>query len=113
MAVYGNPYEQLPEDGNINITENVGPKNVMVSLTLVVAAGPSLGKPEKVKKFPDNTTILSLKSVLSKLYGIPNDKLVLKYRINSHDPNEILDEDHKTLGFYGVKDGSQIIIDSN
>lgn len=54
----------------------------MVSLTLVAAAGPQLGKPDKVKKFPDNTTILSLKNVLSKLYGIPNDRLVLKYRVN-------------------------------
>ena len=64
-----------------------------------------------MKKFPDNTTVLSLKSVLSKLYGIANDKLVIKYRVNKNDPNEILDEDHKAIGFYGVRDGSMLIID--
>lgn len=55
--------------------------------------------------------MLSLKSVISKLYGIPNDKLVIKYRVSKHDPNEILDEDHKQIGFYGVRDGSMLIID--
>lgn len=83
----------------------------MIALTLVAAAGTQLGKPDKVKKFPDNTTVLSMKSVLSKLYGIPNDKLVIKYRVNKNDPNEILDEDHKPIGFYGVRDGSMLIID--
>lgn len=67
----------------------------MVALTLIAAAGPMLGKADKVKKFPDNTTVLSLKNVISKLYSIPNDKLIIKYRVNKHDPNEILDEDHK------------------
>lgn len=54
----------------------------MIPLILVAAAGSQLGKPDKTKKFPDNTTILSLKNVLSKLYGIPNDKIVLKYKVN-------------------------------
>lgn len=26
---------------------------------------------------------------------------------------EILDEDHKTLTFYGIKEGSEIIVNSN
>ncbi|KAL4483876.1 hypothetical protein ABPG72_006251 [Tetrahymena utriculariae] len=107
---YGNPYEQQPEEPK-NITEDTAPKNVMVQLNLIAAAGSQLGKPNKSKKFPDNTSILSLKNVLSKLYGIPNDKLILKYRVNQHDPNEILDEDHKTLGFYQIKDNTTLIVD--
>ena len=34
------------------------------------------------QKFPENTTILSLKNVFSKLYGIPCDKLIIYYKIN-------------------------------
>lgn len=39
----------------------------MIPLQIVIAAGPMLGKPPLNKKFPDNTTIITLKNVLSKL----------------------------------------------
>ncbi|EGR26902.1 tubulin-specific chaperone e, putative [Ichthyophthirius multifiliis] len=110
LKKYGNPYEIQANEPQ-NITEDQGPKNIMISLKIMAAAGPQLGKPEKVKKFPENTSVLSIKNVLSKLYGIQSDEMIIYYKVNQHDPNEILDEEHKAIGFYGIKNNSVIIID--
>ncbi len=87
-------------------------KNVMLRLHIVVAAGPFLGKKEPIiKKFPDNTSIGNLKNVFSKLLQIPAEKQLLYYKINANDPMELLEEDHKLLNYYGIKDDSELIVD--
>lgn len=82
----------------------------MLKLKIVIAAGPLLGKNPLNKKFPENTTVQTLKNVFSKLLQIPADEQMVYYKVNEHDPMEILDEDHKIISNYGIKDGSEIIV---
>lgn len=59
LKVYGNPYECQPKDIHLNgnLEGESQPKNIMMKIQIVIAAGPLLGKKPLNKKFPENTTV--------------------------------------------------------
>ena len=112
LQKFGNPYEIQKNRPDL-ITEESAPKNIMIKLTIAIAGGPFLnkGKEPIAKRFPDNTTVANLKNIFSKMVGIPADQQIIYYKVSPNDPMEILDEDHKQITFYGVKDGSVVYVD--
>ena len=111
IKIYGNPYEVEKNKKEGNMESESVQKNIMLQLTIVIAGGPLVGKENLSKKFPDNTTVSTLKNVFSKLLQIPSDRQVLYFKLNPQDSREKFDEDHKSLNFYGIKDQSEIIVD--
>jgi len=53
----------------------------MLKLTIVIAGGPLLGKEPLTKKFPDNTTVGSLKNIFSKILNIPINEQLIYYKV--------------------------------
>lgn len=107
MKMYGNPYEDgIKNKPKIEVAK---PKaGVLTLVNLNAFTGPQAGKPAIAKKFTDNTLIVNLKAMLSKMFGITagNQKIYCK---NAKDePFVLMDEDLKDLRFYGVKPGSEI-----
>jgi len=45
----------------------------MISVKIIVAAGPHLGTDDIVKKLPDNMTVGTLKNIFSKMFNIAAD----------------------------------------
>jgi len=72
MEKYGNPYEEVKDDGK-GASANRSYASFL-NLKLNALSGPCLGKPAVNKKFTDNTLITNLKAMLAKQYGIPANK---------------------------------------
>jgi len=66
-----------------------------------------------MKKFSDNTLITNLKTIVAKQFGMSPEKIKLSFSAYPKDPFVSLDDDLKTLFFYGVKDGSEIYADDD
>ena len=71
LEKYGNPFEIKPKQENNMESESIA-KNVMVRLVVIVAAGPMTAK-KMNKRFPDNTTVCTLKNIFQNLFKIPSD----------------------------------------
>ena len=69
----------------------------LVKLSLNAAAGPFLGQEPLLKKFPINTTVQILAGVLSKIFNLDIDRMIIQYHTESNEPFEILDDYQKDL----------------
>jgi hypothetical protein len=63
------------------------------------------------KKVPLSWTLSSLKNFFSKTSKISIDKLKLSCLPDGTSGEEEMTEDHKTLSFYSLKNGSKLIVD--
>lgn len=84
----------------------------MLNLDIVIGIGPFIGKPPISKKLPNSTSVIELKNLLSGIIQVPVNDQIIYYKTTSNDPLETLDEDHKSLIYYGLKDKSMIIVNS-
>jgi len=119
IKMYGNPYEIMPkgmEESKINVGRDEIPVKTgarLLKIQLYALSGPYLGKPAMMKKFSDNTLITNLKTIVAKQFGMSPEKIKLSFSAYPKDPFVSLDDDLKTLFFYGVKDGSEIYADDD
>lgn len=56
-------------------------------------------------------TVANLKLIIRKLFKVPPPKQVLIYRKENGGDTTALDEPRKTLSFFGVEDGGEIIVE--
>ena len=108
IQIYGNPYEPEKMKEEKKVADSGPKKSKMISVSLSAFSGPALGKPPAKKKFSDNTLVVNLKPVLSKMFGISQDSILLRLKIDPHQPFTDMTEDLKDFLYYGVRDGSEI-----
>lgn len=107
IQMYGNPYEQVKMEEEKKAGS--GPKKAkMLVVRLSAYSGPMLGNPPVKKKFSDNTLIVNLKPILGKMFNVPLENILLRLKVDPHQPFLDMTEDLKDFLYYGVKDGSEI-----
>lgn len=86
-------------------------ESAMVVMKLLSVAKASAGR-EVTKKLPLSISVLSLKSLCSKLFAVPVAQLKLTYRESKDQVMaEVLDDSTKDLSYYVMKEGGEIWID--
>ena len=70
-----------------------------------------MGQDPIKKKFPINTSVSTLFNLLSKLFNLDIDRLIVKYHSNPKEPFYLIDDKQKDLQFYAVKDEGEIWVD--
>lgn len=114
IQMYGNPYEPEKMKEEQKQSQSAPKRAKMVSVLLSAYSGPFLGKPPTKKKFSDNTLVVNLKPILSKMFQVPQENILLRAKIDPQQPFYDMTEDLKDFLYYGIKDGSEIWVgDSN
>ena len=92
------------------MTRAAGKKN-LAQLRLSAAAGPFVGQDPIVQKFPLNTTVKVFAGVLSKLFNLDIDRMIIRYHSTPKEPFYVLDDFQHTLLFYSVKNDGEVWVD--
>jgi len=89
----------------------------LVNLTLKSSAGESSDAPEAVRKLPTSLQVSKLKLVCTQVFKLDPAKQRLFYKAPGEEARneasfmEELDDDMRTLAFYGVADGGTVVMD--
>lgn len=115
---YENPYpeinyEKLKEAGMGELPgQRIAPTVHYVKISFLTMVGPFMGKPPFGKKYPITTDFLYIRNWICQYFKIKKkDKVVLKFRNDTREPYEEIDDLTKGLDFYGMKEGSEILIE--
>lgn len=114
---YENPYpeidlDKLNEQGLGKLPgQKIAPKVHYVRINFLAMTGPFLGKPPFNKKYPITTDFLYIRNWISQYFKIKNkESIILKFRNDRREPYEEIDDLTKGLDFYGMKDGSEVLV---
>jgi len=111
IARWGNPYEVSEEAREMLKKEKIAGVGGLVTLKLSASAGPFVGQDPRTKKFPQTTTIQTLKQLLSQMFNLNVDRLIVYYHSDPNEPFQILDDGQRDLQFYSVKQDGAIWVD--
>lgn len=83
-----------------------------VHINFITAVGPFLGKPPFRKRYPITTDFLYIRNFICQYFKLKNKgSVVLKFRNDPRGVYEEVDDLTKGLDFYGIKDGSYVLVE--
>ena len=115
---YENPYPELDKEKLNGEEMGMQPgaiKRVKINyikVSFICMFGEHLGKKPTRKKYPITTDFLYIRNWVKQFFKAKNkEDIVFKARSREGDPYELIDDLTKGLDFYGLKDGSEILVE--
>jgi hypothetical protein len=104
MAIFSN-------NNNIESGNGESLAGCVYNVTIKSLAPSSCTMKPVVRRLPGTLNVERLKALCSRIFGLDFDLISLYFRINANDSLPIvMDEDDKTLNYYGLCDGAEILM---
>merc|ERR1712176_940664 len=105
--------ELIKKHGAMNLNKKEAQKLLAVTVTLKSMDPESITAKPVEKKLPTAMTVAQLKMLCKRLFGLKPQYQRLMYREGSQSLPDDMYDDTRSLSFYNIKDGMEILMQSS